>query len=294
MRRSDDEILIEGNSFDVTKREALVSVILVLLLLCIAILTTVKVSDNVQVHNEEVGRILCIETPELFKHSAETNVGDVIANAEIQCVDPVTIDGVKGEYSYIHYRYEEEHYKSREVTETKTRTVGYDKDGNPITETYTETHTEWYWEWDLEKWEDITSSKILINGIPYEDKTPSRYFKSSYANADNYEGDYSQISSQYIYLSTHKRISYELGELTSSGIIKCNLGDNSVKEIDRYYYGELDPHTIRESLKHNETALIIGTWIGFAVLTAAVVTIFVHFENNWLYNKKEDDYNVTY
>lgn len=270
---------------EITKREILFSVIIILIMIGLGIPITYAISDNVQESNEKYYSMSVIEDQDLFNHCCETNRGDIFSIANISTKDPVSLKEINGEYAYIYYEYEEEHYKSRQVEVTETKT---DSKGN----TYTETHyeTEWYWEWDVEDTAEYKSSTLILNGIEVDSKNVSGFFgNTKYIEEENLTNkeDYYYSSGYHHYLSSHKRVSYEVVPTDQSGSCICTTKDNSVSNIK--FYRDKDPNELKESCIESPVPRIVIFWVGWIILTAIIVYGFYYFDNKWLESKNNQD-----
>lgn len=280
LETKNDNILIDCDTFTVTKREALVSIIIVILLIGIGIYTTSSIINKVDEHNSKVNRIQCCDTQDMFDHLVDTNAGKVIANANVVCTKPVTMnDRISGKYSYIYYQREKYEIHTRVVTDTYT-----DADGN----THTSSHTETYYEWDTKDWVSKSSDEITINNHKYKPDNVKKYFSHKYLSAKDYKGKYSYESGNYIYLSPHERISFEVYELNSSGVVYCKLDNNKIDYVRKYYLNKTSPKEVKKSMLKNADSVLAVFWVIDALLIFGIVFIFVYFDNNWLYGKKKE------
>ena len=279
LKTKNNNILIDCNTFTVTKREALVSIIIVVLLIGIGIYTTSSIINKVDEHNSKVNRIQCCDTQDMFDHLVNTNAGKVIAKANVVCTKPVTMnDRISGEYSYICYQREKYEMHTRVVTDTYT-----DADGN----THTSSHTEIYYEWDTKEYKSKSSDEITINNHKYKPENVKKYFSHKYLSAKDYNGKYAYESGNYIYLSSHERISFKVYELNSAGVVYCKLDNNKIDYVRKYYLNKTSPKEVKNSMLKNADSVLALFWIIDTLLILGVVFIFVYFDNDWLYGKKE-------
>ena len=275
-----DNILIDCDTFKVTKREVLVSIIIVVLLIGIGIYTTSSIINKVDEHNSKVNRIQCCDTQDMFDHLVDTNAGKVIAKANVVCTKPVTMnDIISGEYSYIYYQREKYEMKTRVVTDTYT-----DADGN----THTSSHTEIYYEWDTKECKSKSSDEITINNHKYKPENVKKYFSHKYLSAKDYKGKYAYESGNYIYLSSNERISFKVYELNSTGVVYCKLDNNKIDYVRKYYLNKTNPKEVKNSMLKNADSVLTVFWIIDILLIFGVVFVFVYFDNNWLYGKKKE------
>lgn len=103
-----------GN-FEITKREILVSVSIVAIMLLIGVLIAGKISDYQLDKNEKYNKAIKIESQELFEYGMRTNAGNAFVYGDLKAVDTVTYPGIGGEYIYI------EKVKERYTMHTRRR-----------------------------------------------------------------------------------------------------------------------------------------------------------------------------
>ena len=126
-----------GN-FEITKREILVSVSIVAIMLLIGVLIAGKISDYQLDKNEKYNKAIKIESQELFEYGMRTNAGNAFVYGDLKAVDTVTYPEIGGEYIYIE--------KVKERYTMHTRQVAHTTTTNGKTHTYYTTET--YWTWD--------------------------------------------------------------------------------------------------------------------------------------------------
>lgn len=126
-----------GN-FEITKREILVSVSIVAIMLLIGVLNAGKISDYQLDKNEKYNKAIKIESQELFEYGMRTNAGNAFVYGDLKAVDTVTYPEIGGEYIYIE--------KVKERYTMHTRQVAHTTTMNGKTHTYYTTET--YWTWD--------------------------------------------------------------------------------------------------------------------------------------------------
>lgn len=272
MNKKSKRILFECNYFTITKREALVSIIIICVLVGISMLISSTISNKVDEHNSKINRTQVCETKEMFRHLYNTNAGDIISNADVVCTKPVSIDKIKGKYSYIVYKKEEYTRHTRLVPIRSGKTTTY--------------ITEVYYTWDAVDYKTWESSDININDIPCKTKKIKIFFNAKYLSKKDYNGKSKYQSGNEIYLTSSTRVSYKVGGLKSAGVVYCNLRNNSINDIS-YYINSNNPQREKELLLYNPTAYIVTTWITAIVLICIIVFIFVYFDNSWLYSRKE-------
>ena len=248
------------SDIEITKREILSSIVIVLVMLILGLFIHSKIQQNTYDNNEVYYKALKIDNnAEMFNYNMQTNVGNAFVSGSFSGVDTVSYPAVQGEYLYI----------SKETQEyTKhTRTVTYtDEDGEPHTE------TETYWTWDTVKFEEKRSNNILFENVLFETskfKLPSPQYLLTERKG------FSDI--RYIYYGVNSNF---------TGTILANLKDNTIFNIEN----EKHPVTIYtsnlqdtyEQLLNSGIVVLVFFWIVWVVLMGIVVYDFFIFENKWL------------
>lgn len=236
----------------VTRREILVSVVIVLVLLTVGFFFAGKIQNLEMERTQEYNTASKIDERDLFAYGMRTNIGNAFVYGDVRTVDPVTYAEVGGEYSYIKRDYEE--YRQHTRTVTRTRTV------NGKTQTYTTTET--YWTWDTIKSSSIHANYITFLDIQFE------YGKISVPHE-------SYIATQSI--GYHKRYVYYGSPTEFSGTAYCELSNNDMN-VKKFYYNS----TIDEALRSaTSSGASIVFWVSWILLIAILVYAFVIRDNKW-------------
>jgi hypothetical protein len=145
--------------FKVTKREVLVSVIIISIMLLIGIVIHGNINDKLMLEYQKYNTALQIENDtDLFQYGMRTNIGSAFVYGDLKAVDTVTYPEIEGEYSYVEKI--KERYTRHTRVVTKTRTV------NGKTQSYTTTET--YWTWDRVGSEDKNCKELSFCDITFE------------------------------------------------------------------------------------------------------------------------------
>ena len=242
----------------ITKREIIVSIAIVAIMMLFGFMISDSITDARLDKLQEYNTALKIpdNNSELFQYAIDTDVGNVFVEGKLKFLDPVSIDGVDGTYSYI----------SRELEK-------YTKHTMIVTETYyvngkanTRTRTETYWSWDHVKTEEWESKKINFNGVNFSsDKIkvpPARY--------------YDTVGCGY-----HLRYVYYVRDIEWYGTIYAKLSEHTIQ-------GQADfceDADIEKMLEYytlfNWLWLFWPFWI---LLTGGLVIGFYFIDNKWLEN----------
>lgn len=121
MRRT---VIYDGETFEITARELLFSVIIVILMLTAGFFIGEKIASAADERNQEYEQAAKIDgDKELFEYGMRTDIGNAFVCGTLKAVDPVSLPEIDGEYAYI------EKVEERYTKHTRTVT-DYDEDGN--------------------------------------------------------------------------------------------------------------------------------------------------------------------
>lgn len=241
----------------ITKREILVSVAIVCIMLLIGFVIAGNISSSLMEKHQEYNTALQInEDKDLFEYGMRTNVGNAFVYGELKAVDPVGYEGVDGDYSYIEKV--KERYTQHTRTVTKTRTV------NGQTETYTETET--YWSWDrVDSWEKC-STKITFLGVEF------KYGEINFPSSSHIATIKESSKIRYVYYGAPAQC---------KGTVYAQLKDNTVNN-SRMYHNQTIEKTI-DSLTSNGSLVLF--WFIWILLIGGAVYGFYYIDNWWLEDK---------
>lgn len=106
--------------FEITKREILVSISIIAVMILFGILISSKISECQMDKNEIYNKAVKIESQEMFQYGMDTNVGNAFVYGDLKAVDTVTYPEIGGEYMYV------EKIKERYTMHTRTVKAGAD------------------------------------------------------------------------------------------------------------------------------------------------------------------------
>jgi hypothetical protein len=254
------------DDFRVTKREVLVSIIIVSIMLLIGFVIHGNINDKLMLEYQKYNTALQIENDSnLFSYGMKTNIGNAFVYGDLEAVDTVTYPEIKGEYMYIEKV--EKRYERHERTVTKE-----DSDGN----TYTE--TEVYYEWETESRESQHSKEIKFCGVtfPYSKlNLPSSNYIETIKGDKVYSwksGERVKVKFEYYGISTRY-----------TGTIFADLRNNTIPDNTKFYNNQTIKETI-DSLKSGWQLVLF--WIGWILLTGGCVFGFYYIDNKWLEDKR--------
>ena len=237
---------------EITKREIIVSITIISIMLIIGFLISEEIKSGVVDQNQIYRKAIHVEDEELFKYSMKTNIGNAFVYGDLIALDPVSFDELDGKF-----------LKIEKVTERyteHTRTVTY-KDSNGKTQTRTET----YWTWDVINTESKKSKKVNFLNVD---------FNSSQFNLPSTRHIETIRSSYYI------RHQYYGVPAKLTGTIFAHLSDSTIKGRADFYQN-MDIPTTYEHVVDIPNAIVF--WFIWIILTGGIVYSFYYFENKWLY-----------
>lgn len=237
---------------EITKREILFSICIIIISLLIGIVITNKISDSILDRNEVYNKSIKIEDSDLFKYGMETNVGNAFVFGNLEAVDTVSYPEIDGQYMYAK--------KVKEKYTMHTRTVRY-KVGK-----HYQTRTEHYWTWDYAGQDELTCKQIKFSDVVFDS------VKFDIPSPDHIKT---------IKESSHIRYKYYGTPTKFEGTIFANLKDNTIPDNTNFY----DDQTTEETYKMlvSNGSFYVGLfWVLWFPLTALVVYGFYRLENRWL------------
>lgn len=247
-------IVFETDCFEITKRELVVSVSIIAVLLLVGILIGEKISEHQMDMNEKYNKAVKIETQDLFEYGMRTNIGNAFVYGELSAVDTVTYPELGKDYMYVK-KIEERHTKH-------TKQVKHTKTVNGKTQTYYATET--YWTWDEVDRESLKCSQVSFQGISFpvhKIQIPSENFITTIQKS-------SKTRYQYYGVDTH-----------FVGTIFTELKDNTISDNSPFYSGSSIEKTI-ERLESNCSIIIF--WLCWGIFIVIFVFVFYYIDNRWL------------
>lgn len=238
--------------FEITKREVIVSISILAIMLIFGFIISDKIDDYCQDQNAKYNKAFKISNDkDLFDYAMKTNVGNSFVEGELESVDKVNINDIPGDYMIIE--------KVKEKYTMHTRTVTTTVNGK------TRTRVETYWTWDRVGTETFKSKEINFLG---------NKFKSSKFNLPDTE--YLKTIEE----SSHIRYKYYVLDPKFKATIFANLKENTITGDNAKVFKDMN---INETLEHVITeSPVVGFWIIWIFISAGVIFGFVYLENRWL------------
>lgn len=236
----------------VTKREIVVSISIIAILLLVGMFISNKISDRVLDKNEKYNKALKIDNVNLFEYGMNTNVGNAFVYGDIKTIDTVSYPEINGEYMYIE--------KVKERYTMHTRTVTTTVNGK------TKTKTETYWTWDRVGSEDKISKKV------------------SFLDKEFNVSQFSLPIADYIDTiqeSYHVRYKYYGVPAKLTGTIFTYLSDGNIESKNIPIYINKN---ISETIKYlDKDFSLVLFWVIWIAIIVFIVYGFYYLDNDWLH-----------
>ena len=237
--------------FEITKREILVSVSIIAIMLLIGTLLSAKISNWQMDRNEKYNKAVKIENnTDLFQYGNDTNVGNAFVYGELKAIDTVTYPEIGGKYIYVE--------KVKEKYTKHTRRVAH-RSGN-----HTYYTTETYWTWDYAGSDDKECKEISFCGVDFPIK------KIDYPSPD-----YIQTIKESYYI----RYKYYGTATKYKGTIFTVLKNKTIADGSSFYEDSKIPEVI-DRLESGIWNVVF--WIFWILLTGFAVFGFYYLDNEWL------------
>ena len=240
--------------FEVTKREVIFSIIIIVAMLGIGMIIGNKISSNIRAKNEVYNKSVTIETNDMFKYGLDTNIGDSFTYGELNAVDTVSVDDIEG-YMYISRELEEYTRHTKKVRHTNNKGQTY----------YT---TETYYTWDHVRTDSWCNNYVTFCGVSFPTK------------------DFPIPASHHLKTEScgyHKRYNYSVVDAHYVGTLFADLDNNYICK-DRIKPQFRTNITIDEALKSFTISEwdILFFWIPWIIVIGTVVFGFYYIDNRWL------------
>lgn len=250
------KVVYDGGTFEITSRELLFSVIIIVLMLTVGFFISEKISSAADEKKQEYEQAAKIDgDKELFEYGMRTDIGNAFVSGTLRAEDPVSLPEIDGEYAYI--KKVEERYTKH------TRTVtDYDEDGNVCG-----SHEETYYTWDAVGHEDYACRQITFL---------------------NNEFDYGVIplpGSRHLTTikeSSKVRYQYYVCDMEYAGTIYAKLADKTISDVTF-----IEGKGVNDAVEYMCNSSIVGVvafWIFWIALICAAVYGFCYLDNRWVEN----------
>lgn len=236
---------------EITKREVIVSISILAIMLIIGFFVGGKISDIQADNNAKYNKAIKIDDKELFEYGMNTFVGNAFVYGEFKAIDVVNYKDINGKYLYIEKVKEEYTRHTREVTET-------DSKGN------VHTRTEVYYTWDEVYSESKTCKKVKFLDIEFK-TNKFKFYNNEYIDTVYYGSDI-----RYVYNGISAKF---------KGTIFTKLKDGDIGKDIKVY----DGMNIKETKEYLESGIgLIIFWVVWILLTGGFIFGFYYLDNDWL------------
>lgn len=242
--------------FTITRREVLVSVSIVILLVTIGFFIANAIENKQEEENEKYYKSLKIDNDtDKFKYAINTNIGYTLANGNVKAVNGVQIDDIEGTYFRIK--------KVKEKYTMHTRQVAHTTRVGNTTKTYYTTET--YYTWDFVGQEEFNTEKFEFLGVQFE-----------YEIIDFHNEEYKET----IKVSSDTRFKYYIIPYEFQGCLFTKIQNNTITENEFEYNNTIK--NIMECKQKESRDLKMIFWIFWTTLIFVIVFVFVYFDNKYL------------
>lgn len=246
--------MIDLGEFTITKREILLSIAIIAVLLALGLWISDGITESQMDRNMVYDQALRVDETDIFEYGMRTNVGNAFVYGDLKAVDTVSFPEIDGEYMIV--RKIKERYTKHTRTVTKTRTV------NGKTQTYTEIET--YWTWDEIDRETLRNERITFLGVEFDRgkiDIPGMHYLDTIKESSKIRYQYYGTGTEFV------------------GTIYTDLRDNTISDGSAFY----ENRTIDQTIEHLKVPVgTIGFRIFWAFLMCGALYGFFYVDNHWL------------
>lgn len=243
--------------FEITPREVMASVSIILAMLIFGIFIDGKLDDARIDQNEVYNKASKIESVDEFLYAMKTNVGLAFVSGVLAPSDVITDPEIDGEY--ISLKIVRERYTMHTRQVAHTRTV------NGKTQTYYTTETYWRWDKIGEERKDV--DEVIFNGVSFlRSKIP--YESDEYIDTVREGLSYTR----YKYYGTPAK--------EYRGVIFTSLNDGTIANSSKFYVDKTIKEAYESCLQKDLSWLFWSLWV---LLIGICVFGFYYVDNRWLY-----------
>lgn len=246
--------MIDLGEFTITKREILLSIAIIAVLLALGLWISDGITESQMDRNMVYDQALRVDSTDIFEYGMRTNVGNAFVYGDLKAVDTVSFPEIDGEYMTV--RKIKERYTKHTRTVTKTRTV------NGKTQTYTEIET--YWTWDEIDRETLRNERVTFLNVEFERgkiEIPGMRYLDTIKESSKIRYQYYGTGTEFV------------------GTIYTDLRDNTISDGSAFY----ENRTIDQTIEHLKVPVgTIGFWIFWVFLMGGALYGFFYIDNHWL------------
>lgn len=236
------------NAIEITKREILVSVSIIAVMIGIGVLIDGAIMNHYTDKTMKIKHMVEVNSPSEFDYCLRTDVGDVIAEDTLKATSPVSIHDIPGTYMYICKEKQQYtmHTQVHHVSTGKTHT----------------TYTTHYWSWDT-----VHKDRFYADTLKFLEQVVDISPRETWSTQNCIINESSRV--RYVYHTIPTEVNGVLTATTDNGHL-TNVEFKRGKTIERL-------------TKQSEThAGVVIFWILWLMLTAGLVFLFYAGEYNWL------------
>lgn len=246
--------MIDLGEFTITKREILLSIAIIAVLLALGLWISDGITESQMDRNMVYDQALRVDETDIFEYGMRTNVGNAFVYGDLKAVDTVSFPEINGEYMTV--RKIKERYTKHTRTVTKTRTV------NGKTQTYTEIET--YWTWDEIDRETLRNERVTFLNVEFERgkiEIPGMRYLDTIKESSKIRYQYYGTGTEFV------------------GTIYTDLRDNTISDGSAFY----ENRTIDQTIEHLKVPVgTIGFWIFWVFFMGGALYGFFYIDNHWL------------
>lgn len=271
---------IKFNSFEITFKEILFSLIILCLALCLGIILNNKIDEHFTIKEEKYNKALKINNDnEQFVYAINTNVGNLINYGKFEVVSPIKDDWLIN--SYTAYKKITERY----TMHTRTECSGSGNDR--------ECHTETYYTWDEININTQFASELYFSSVIFSTSHFTNYqWQNLNISSSTIKSGVGYLKNNYIY-KENRIFGFSVGDLRYYYEIVPSkfYGTTFGVAINNTYISEnnnqisISNKSLDEFIKSNKSSKTIWKilfWILYVIIVGLVLIGFYYYENDWL------------
>lgn len=265
---------------EITKREILVSIIMVCLMLLLGFFIDAKIVEGQILSKEKYTKALKIDNNnDMFKYAIDTNIGNIIVYGNFNVDKGITTEWLKNDYMYIE-RVTEEYSKH-----TRTECTGSGEDRTCKTETY--------YTWDVIGSQSRSVDEIEFSGVIFNFGEFTNYpkYRLGLNNETVIDKKQSYIKDNCIYEKKtsffgssegDKRYFYKIINKNFSGTVFGTAKDNKFIDKNRLV---INHSNIEQFIESGDIGFIlgrIGFWLIYLTICGYGVYCYLEYDNDYL------------
>jgi len=250
-------VLLDFGDWQLTLRELLFSMLIIGTMTTVGYFAAAGIERSVHAKQLEYRQAAQIENSEdEFKLALETDVGSAFVEADLEAVDKVKHENLRGKWLAIDAAYEKYTKHTRTVYYTVTDSKGH---------SHQKTRTKTYWSWDQYDHKRLGAKHVNFSGVIF----PTAKFDFSWCSRHE----------DTVSIGWHKRIVFKTIPAKMHGTIFTKLADKTVSDGTPFWKDQ-NLKTVYEEYVSSHAVLIF--WVVWSLTIAFAVFAFYVIENDWL------------